>query len=71
MRLNTLTLDGVSRNTCTCTSQAKLMRKSKKNMVFSPLLSNWIQKYTQVQVDEDTVLTAQQVKAFRRRNAQL
>lgn len=39
--------------------------------VSSSALSKWIHKYSQVQVDEDTVLTAQQIKALQRRNAQL
>ena len=39
--------------------------------VSSSALSNWIRKYSQVQVDDDTVLTAQQIKALQRRNAQL
>ena len=39
--------------------------------VSSSALSNWILKYSQVQVDENTVLTAQQMKAFQRRNAEL
>ena len=39
--------------------------------VSSSALSNWIRKYSQVQMDDDTVLTAQQVKALQRRNAEL
>lgn len=39
--------------------------------VSSSALSNWIRKYSQVQVDEDTVLTTQQIKALQRRNAEL
>ena len=39
--------------------------------VSSSALSKWIHKYSQVQVDDDTVLTAQQIKALQRRNAQL
>ena len=39
--------------------------------VSSSALSNWVRKYSQVQVDEDTVLTAQQIKALQRRNAEL
>ena len=39
--------------------------------VSSSALSNWIRKYSQVRVDEDTVLTAQQIKALQRRNAEL
>lgn len=34
-------------------------------------LSKWVYKYSQVQVDDDTVLTAQQIKALQCRNAQL
>ena len=39
--------------------------------VSSSALSNWVRKYSQVQVDDDTLLTAQQVKALQSRNAQL
>ena len=39
--------------------------------VSSSALSNWVRKYAQVQVDDDTVLTAQQIKALQRRNAEL
>ena len=39
--------------------------------VSSSALSNWVRKYSQVQVDEDTVLTAQQIKALQLRNAEL
>ena len=39
--------------------------------VSSSALSKWVHKYSQVQVDDDTVLTAQQIKALQRRNAQL
>ena len=39
--------------------------------ISSSALSNWVRKYSQVQVDEDTVLTARQIKALQRRNAEL
>lgn len=39
--------------------------------VSSSALSNWVRKYSRVQVDDDTLLTAQQVKALQRRNADL
>lgn len=39
--------------------------------VSSSDLSKWVYKYSQVQVDDDTVLTTQQIKALQRRNAQL
>ena len=39
--------------------------------VSSSALSKGVHKYSQVKVDEDTVLTAQQIKALQRRNAQL
>jgi transposase len=35
------------------------------------VLSNWVKKYSQVRVDEDTVLSAQQIKALQKRNAEL
>ena len=34
-------------------------------------LSKWIKQYSEVQIDPDTVMTAQQVKALQKRNAQL
>ena len=43
----------------------------KEDGVPSSALSKWVHKYSQVQVDDDTVLTAQQIKALQRRNAQL
>jgi transposase len=39
--------------------------------VSSSALSNWVKKYSQVQVDDDTILSAQQVKALQKRNAEL
>ena len=39
--------------------------------VSSSTLSNRVRKYSRVQVDDDTLLTAQQVKALQRRNAEL
>ena len=39
--------------------------------VSSSALSNWVRKYSQVRVDDDTVLSAQQVKALQKRNAEL
>ena len=40
-------------------------------VVSSSALSKWIRKYSQVKVDEDTILTAQQIKALQKRNAEL
>lgn len=34
-------------------------------------LSNWIKQYSEVKIDNDTVLTAKQIKALQKRNAQL
>ena len=39
--------------------------------ISSSALSRWVHKYSQVQVDDDTVLTAQQIKALQRLNAQV
>ena len=39
--------------------------------VSSSALSNWVRKYSQVRVDDDTVLSAQQIKALQKRNAEL
>ena len=45
--------------------------QNKEYVITSSALSNWVRKYSQVQVDEDTDLTAQQIKALQRRNAEL
>lgn len=34
-------------------------------------LANWIKKYSQVQIDDSTVLIAKQIKELQKRNAQL
>ena len=39
--------------------------------VSSSALSNWVRKYSQVRIDDDTVLSAQQIKALQKRNAEL
>ena len=39
--------------------------------VSSSALSNWVRKYSQVRLDDDTVLSAQQIKALQKRNAEL
>ena len=39
--------------------------------VSSSTLSNWLKLYSEVKIDDDTILTAQQVKALQKRNAQL
>ncbi len=48
-----------------------ILKNQKEYGVSSSALSGWIRKYSQVQLDDDTVLTAQQVKALQRRNAEL
>lgn len=39
--------------------------------ISSSALSNWVKKYSQVQIDDNTVLSAQQIKELQRRNAEL
>ena len=39
--------------------------------VSSTALSNWLKLYSEVKIDNDTVLTAQQIKELQKRNAQL
>lgn len=39
--------------------------------ISSSALSNWIRKYSEVKVDDNTVLTAKQIKELQKRNAQL
>lgn len=34
-------------------------------------LSNWIKQYSEVKIDDETVLTAKQIKELQKRNAQL
>ena len=53
-------------------NNAKIVLEIQKEYgVSSSALSNWVRKYSQVQVDDDTLLIAQQVKALQRRNAEL
>lgn len=39
--------------------------------VSSSTLSGWIKQYSEVKIDDDTILTAKQIKALQKRNAQL
>ena len=39
--------------------------------IASSTLSGWVKKYSQVKIDDDTILTAQQIKALQKRNAEL
>ncbi len=39
--------------------------------ISSSALSNWVKKYSQVQMDDGAVLSAQQIKALQHRNAKL
>ena len=39
--------------------------------ISSSTLSGWVKKYSQVKIDDDTILTAQQIKALQNRNAEL
>ena len=39
--------------------------------VSSIALSNWLKLYSEVKIDNDTILTAQQIKELQKRNAQL
>ena len=39
--------------------------------VSSSALSNWLKLYSEVKIDNDTILTAQQIKDLQKRNAQL
>lgn len=34
-------------------------------------LSNWIKQYSEVKIDDETILTAKQIKELQKRNAQL
>jgi len=34
-------------------------------------LANWIKQYSEVQIDSETILTANQIKALQKRNAEL
>lgn len=34
-------------------------------------LSNWIKQYSEVKIDDETVITAKQIKELQKRNAQL
>ena len=39
--------------------------------VSSSALSKWVKLYSEVKIDDDTVITAQQIKELQKRNAQL
>ena len=39
--------------------------------IFHSALANWIKLYSEVKIDDDTVITAEQIKALQKRNAQL
>ncbi len=39
--------------------------------VSSSALCNWIRKYSQVKVDDDTILFSKQIKALQKRNAEM
>lgn len=39
--------------------------------ISSSTLSGWVKKYSQVKIDDDTILTAQQIKALQKRNTEL
>lgn len=44
---------------------------SKEYGVSHSALSNWIKQYSEVKIDDETVLTAKQIKELQKRNAQL
>ena len=39
--------------------------------VSSSTLTNWIKKYSEVKIDDSTILTANQIKELQKRNAEL
>lgn len=39
--------------------------------VSSNALSKWVKLYSEVRIDDDTIITAQQIKELQKRNAQL
>lgn len=39
--------------------------------VSSSALTNWIKKYSEVKIDDSTILTADQIKQLQKRNAEL
>lgn len=44
---------------------------NKEYGISSSAISNWVHRYSEVKIDENTVLTAQQIKDLQKRNAQL
>ncbi len=46
-------------------------RKSEKYRVSHSALAKWIKQYSEIKVDGETVVTAEQIKALQKRNAQL
>ena len=39
--------------------------------ISSSALSNWVKLYSEVKVDDNTIITAEQIKALQKRNTQL
>lgn len=39
--------------------------------ISSSTLSNWVKLYSEVKVDDNTIITAEQIKALQKRNTQL
>ena len=48
-----------------------LTQLSKEYGISMSALSRWVRLYSEVKIDEDTVVTAQQIKELQKRNAQL
>ena len=44
---------------------------SEENGVSHSALAKWIKQYSEIKVDDETVVTAEQIKALQKRNAQL
>ena len=52
-------------------SGKKYSELHKEYGISNTALSNWIKQYSEVKIDDETVLTAKQIKELQKRNAQL
>ena len=53
------------------TKFAEVPQIHKEYGVSSSALSKWLKMYSSVQIDDNTIITAQQIKELQKRNAQL
>jgi transposase len=71
MKQNRFT-DDFKRTLVTLHKEGKTLRELQEAYgVSSSALCHWIRQFSEVKLDDDTIVTAQQIKALQRHNAQL